>query len=320
MRRYHLDVHIEDGFARTTIDQTYFNHEIWRMEGTFYFPLPPDASLSRLAMYVDGKLMEGGMAEREHARQVFETIVRRQKDPALLEWIDGSTFRMRVFPLEGRQEKRIVLSYTQQLPRLGDHVQYRFPGGHSMSKVDRWSCHIRALGAAACRWEADAYSFQAANDGEDLTLDAAPENVTPDRNVVIDLYDAAREEGPGSARSPAAPDAQFASADHEGCRYLGLRYRFRQAAANTACGRNQSRLGLCPDPVGTESQPTNTLKEPTRCVLSRSSNPEGWKWSNSKLPRPALTKRWSRRIWRRSVMRPTASWCRGIFPESTSTP
>ena len=52
LRKYHVDVHIEDGFARTTIDQTYFNHDTWRLEGTFYFPLPPDASLSRLAMYV----------------------------------------------------------------------------------------------------------------------------------------------------------------------------------------------------------------------------------------------------------------------------
>ena len=50
LRKYHVDVHIEDGFARTTIDQTYFNHEPRRLEGTFYFPLPPDASLSRLAM------------------------------------------------------------------------------------------------------------------------------------------------------------------------------------------------------------------------------------------------------------------------------
>src|SRR5262249_6236603 len=75
LRRYHIDVHIEDGFARTTIDQTYFNHDFARLEGTFYFPLPPDASLSRLAMYVDGRLMEGGMAERDYARNVFETIV-----------------------------------------------------------------------------------------------------------------------------------------------------------------------------------------------------------------------------------------------------
>ena len=61
LRNYHVDVHVEDGFARTTIDQTYFNHHPWRLEGTFYFPLPPDASLSRLAMYVDGELNEGGM-------------------------------------------------------------------------------------------------------------------------------------------------------------------------------------------------------------------------------------------------------------------
>src|SRR5262249_40666807 len=48
LRKYHIDVHIEDGFARTTIDQTYFNHHDARLEGTFYFPLPADASLSRL--------------------------------------------------------------------------------------------------------------------------------------------------------------------------------------------------------------------------------------------------------------------------------
>ena len=66
-------------------------------------------------MYVNGKLMEGGMAERQHARKVYETIRYERKDPALLEWVDGSTFKMRVFPLEGRREKRIILSYTQRL-------------------------------------------------------------------------------------------------------------------------------------------------------------------------------------------------------------
>src|SRR5262249_51819299 len=123
LRKYHVDVHIEDGFARTTIDQTYFNHASQRLEGTFYFPLPPDASLSRLAMYVDGNLMEGGMAERDYARTVYERILYQQKDPALLEWVDGSTFKMRVFPLEGRQEKRIILSYTQKLPSLYGRTQ-----------------------------------------------------------------------------------------------------------------------------------------------------------------------------------------------------
>ena len=131
LRKFHIDVHIEDGFARTTIDQTYFNDAPWQLEGTFYFPLPADASLSRLAMYVDGKLMEGGMAERDYARQVYETIRYTQRDPALLEWVDGSTFKMRVFPLEPRQEKRLILSYTQKLPSLYGQTTYRFPAGHT---------------------------------------------------------------------------------------------------------------------------------------------------------------------------------------------
>ncbi|MCY2926118.1 MAG: VIT domain-containing protein, partial [Planctomycetota bacterium] len=135
LRKFHVDVHIEDGCARTTIDQTYFKHTSQRLEGTFYFPLPADASLSRLAMYVAGTRMEGGMVEREEARGIFESIVRRMKDPALLEWVDGTTFKMRVFPLEGRQEKRIILSYTQKLASLYDKKAYRFPAGHSLGKV-----------------------------------------------------------------------------------------------------------------------------------------------------------------------------------------
>ena len=91
LRKYHIDVHIQDGFARTTIDQTYFNKQWSRLEGTFYFPLPPDAALSRLAMYVGENLMEGGMVERNYARNVFEQIMYTKRDPALLEWVDGST-------------------------------------------------------------------------------------------------------------------------------------------------------------------------------------------------------------------------------------
>src|SRR5438105_8587158 len=171
LRKYHLDVHIEDGFARTTIDQTYFNEQNWRIEGTFYFPLPPDASLSRLAMYVDGTLMEGGMAERDHARNVYEQILYTRRDPALLEWVDGSTFKMRVFPLEGRQEKRIVLAYTQKLETLYGQARYRFPAGHNMQLVRDWSFHARVKDGAELTWQSATHTLQARKEGTDLVLD-----------------------------------------------------------------------------------------------------------------------------------------------------
>ena len=222
LRKYHIDVYIEDGFARTTIDQTYFNHEPWQMQGTFYFPLPPDVSLSRLAMYVDGKLMEGGMAERDYARQVFETIMYQQKDPALLEWVDGSTFKMRIFPLEGRQEKRIVLSYTQRLPVLYGRTTYRFPAGHSLGAVSDWSFHANIKNGANVVWSSDSHSMKATKEGTDLILDAAEKDVKPDRDVTLYLTPVADARGSDAAGSP---HTLFSSAEHEGSRYLMLRYR-----------------------------------------------------------------------------------------------
>jgi hypothetical protein len=220
LRKYHVDVHVEDGFARTTIDQTYFNHTGSRLEGTFHFPLPPDASLSRLAMYVNGKLMEGGMAERDFARQTFESIVRKMQDPALLEWVDGSTFKMRVFPLEPRQEKRIVISYAQRLPVQYGRTSYRFPAGHSLEAVRDWSFQARVKGGQGLTWASDTHAdlLKATTENGDLVLDARQENVKVEGDVAIDLFD-------GGQKPRGDESARFSSMDHDGARYFMVRYR-----------------------------------------------------------------------------------------------
>src|SRR5262249_6115339 len=189
----------------------------FRLEGTFFFPLPADASLSRLAMYVDGKLMEGGMAEREHAREVYERILRSQRDPALLEGVDGTTFKMRVFPLEPRQEKRIILSYAQRLPVLYDRTSYRFPAGHSLSQVKKWSFHAAVKNAGTLTWSSPTHPGLAARrtDDGDLILDASADNARVDRDVVLELFD----RGDGGER------VRWNAASQDGARYVMLRYR-----------------------------------------------------------------------------------------------
>ncbi len=149
-----VDVYIEDGVARTTIDQTFFNHTNFELEGVYSFPLPADAAISRLAMYVDGKRMEAGVTERQEGREIYESIVYRRRDPALLEWMQGNEFRMRVFPLPARTEKRILLSYTQALPGLYGATSVRVPIPELDLPVDtlRYRVHLRdqALAFDAC--------------------------------------------------------------------------------------------------------------------------------------------------------------------------
>ncbi len=214
LRKYHIDVFIEDGFARTTIDQTYFNDTHGRLEGTFHFPLPPDASLSRLAMYVDGTRMEGGMIERDHGRNVYESIVSKQQDPALLEWIDGSTFKMRVFPLEPRQEKRIVLSYSQRLQSLYGQESYRFPAGHSLANVRDWSLFVRVKNGKGLTWSSPSHPLRQRDEGNDSLLEAGAKNVKLDRDFVLNLASAGGGE-----------ETRFSTMEHEGSKYLMVRHR-----------------------------------------------------------------------------------------------
>jgi tetratricopeptide (TPR) repeat protein len=217
LRKFHVDVHIEDGFARTTIDQTYFNHENRRMEGTFYFPLPPDASLNRLAMFVAesdvAKLNEGGMVERDEARNIYEQILTTQRDPALLEWVDGSTFKMRVFPLEARQEKRILLGFTQKLPSNYGQITYRFPAGHNLNVVDQWSTQVRVVGGATGSWHSPSHELRQQPHASDLVLTAELQRAKLDRDVVVQIAEHTPAQG------------SFATAQFEGHQYILARYR-----------------------------------------------------------------------------------------------
>lgn len=218
MVKFHVDVHIEDGFARTTIDQTYFNSENQRMEGTFYFPLPPDASLSRLAMYVDGDLMEGGMAEAGHARNVYETIRYQNRDPALLEWIDGSVFKMRVFPLEARQEKRIVLSYTQRLAPTYGRMTYRFPAGHSLALVNEWSFNGVAKNGSDLSVNSPSHpAMKIGAKGKDLVMTDSARGIKIDRDIVLELMD---HQAQGAEEA-----SRWSSGELDGKKYLMFRYR-----------------------------------------------------------------------------------------------
>jgi len=127
VKAHEVRVTIRDQIAYTLIDEEFENHTGGRLEGTFYYPLPAEASLSRFAMYVDGKLMEGEVVERQRAREVYESILRQRRDPALLEWTAGNEFKARVFPIEPHSTKRVLLGYTQVLPIENGLVRYTYP-------------------------------------------------------------------------------------------------------------------------------------------------------------------------------------------------
>lgn len=167
LRDFTLDVHVDGGVARVAIDQTFFNAQPMQLEGVYRFALPPGAAISRLAMYVDGKRMEAAVIERLRARRIYDSIVYRRRDPALLEWMSGNEFKMRVFPLPARQEKRIALSYTQTLTRLYRDTRIEVPIPDVGTPVSQVRYHVRLVDCANCQVRSTSHEITESRDGDD---------------------------------------------------------------------------------------------------------------------------------------------------------
>ncbi|MFW5802494.1 MAG: VIT domain-containing protein [Verrucomicrobiota bacterium] len=126
--RYHrVDVKISEQTARTAIDQEFRNPTNQRLEGYYIFPMPKGAHIDSFSMDVDGKMTEAELLDADKARKIYEDIVRRAKDPALLEYAGRDAFKVRIFPIEPRGTKRVKISYTEVLQSDNQIVEYVYP-------------------------------------------------------------------------------------------------------------------------------------------------------------------------------------------------
>lgn len=125
--RHQTEVRIRDQVAATTIEQEFHNPNAQRLEGTFLFPVPKGAQIRKFAMTINGKPVEAELLAADRARGIYEDIVRKLKDPALLEYDGRDVYTVRIFPIEPNERKRVVLSYTQLLKADDGLVDYTYP-------------------------------------------------------------------------------------------------------------------------------------------------------------------------------------------------
>src|SRR5436305_13779641 len=112
---HHVDVQIHDLVATTSVDQEFFNPNSSRLEGKYIFPLPAGAHIDKFQMDIDGVMQQAELLDSAKARQYYEDVVRRMRDPALLEYTGRDAFSVRIFPIEPHSTKHVKVSYTQSL-------------------------------------------------------------------------------------------------------------------------------------------------------------------------------------------------------------
>ena len=123
---HHVNCEIHDQVATTSVDQEFYNPNGARLEGDYIFPVPADARIDKFVMDIDGKMVEAELLPAEKARGIYEDIVRRMKDPALLEYAGRAMFKVHVFPIEPNGRKRITIKYTELLKQENGLLDYHY--------------------------------------------------------------------------------------------------------------------------------------------------------------------------------------------------
>jgi Ca-activated chloride channel family protein len=124
-----LDTKISGQVATTHVEQVFRNDTAYTLEGTYFFPIPETASIVEFAIWENGKRLSGEVRSREEARRIYDEIVRRQRDPGLLEYAGKDLFQALIFPIPPNSDKKLELTYTQVLKAESGTVSYRYPLG-----------------------------------------------------------------------------------------------------------------------------------------------------------------------------------------------
>ncbi|MDI3289037.1 VIT domain-containing protein [Polyangium sp. 15x6] len=156
---------IREGLAETEVDQTFGNPGGGVLEGWYWFSVPERAIVTSFAVETNGALVEGEVTERKEAAAKYATAVATGNSPALLEWVDGRTYRSRIYPIPASGSRRVVLRYLEVLPSQGGKLEYLYPmRGEDPARIGEFSLEVD-LGVAGSKMRIASLADAVVEDG-----------------------------------------------------------------------------------------------------------------------------------------------------------
>ncbi|MGH7579859.1 MAG: VIT domain-containing protein, partial [Gemmatimonadales bacterium] len=124
-----VTIAVDDRIARVQVEERFRNGGATVAEGSYFYPLAGEASFTDFSLWLNDEELRGETMDADKAREIYESIVRRQKDPALLTLAGHGLVRAQVFPIQPGETRKVALRYNQLLVRQGDAVRLRYALG-----------------------------------------------------------------------------------------------------------------------------------------------------------------------------------------------
>lgn len=144
IKEHAVEVTIEDGYAITQVEQTFFNPHTTDLEAIYSFPVPEHGSVAEFTLWIDGKPISGEVLEKKAARQIYQEEKAAGREAGITEKDSYRTFDLSVHPVRAGQETRIRLTYLQPAHVDSGIGRYLYPleeGGVDEAKLAFWTAN-----------------------------------------------------------------------------------------------------------------------------------------------------------------------------------
>ncbi len=136
------DIRLVDRTAATTLEVVVHNPGGRPAEAELLLPVPEGAAVSRFLFEGPAKEATARVLPRAEARRIYDAIVARQRDPALLEFAGFNLVRSSVFPVPPNGTQRVRLTYEHVLGGDAGRIDYVLPRSESLAADVPWRISV----------------------------------------------------------------------------------------------------------------------------------------------------------------------------------
>jgi len=132
-------IDIIESTATTTIEIRLHNKTNRRQEAELIVPVPDGAVIRGFAYDGPDGMITAKVLPKDEAKRIYESLVAKIRDPALVEFVGYNLIRSSVFPVEARGKQKIRLTYEHLLEVDGNRIDYVLPRTESLEYAVPWT-------------------------------------------------------------------------------------------------------------------------------------------------------------------------------------
>ncbi len=146
---HHVDLVIQNGFARTEVTQVFFNPNGHDLEAIYRVPVPEHAALSELHMTLGEQTLHGEVVPRDRAREIYEEQRDAGSQAGLAEQQETKVFDFHVTPVPAVGQASFTYVYYERIEfdtGVGTWVYAQEAGGNDEAAEAFWTREERVIG------------------------------------------------------------------------------------------------------------------------------------------------------------------------------